>query len=142
MPDKKVARYVKDYGISKQIAQTLVADQLVAELFDGAAKLGPEENVEVRDIANYIANQKPDPIKITPDEIIEAIKEKKSGKIEDESELTKIAEEVIKENEVSANAYKSGKENAIQALIGGMMRKTGGKADAGKSMQVLKKLLN
>lgn len=141
MPDAKVARYVKDYGIAKQIAQTLVADQQVAELFDGAAKLGLEESVEVRDIANYIANQKPDPIKVTPDEIIEAIKEKKSGKIEDETELTKIAEEVIKENEVSANAYKSGKENAIQALIGGMMRKTGGKADANKAKEVLTKLL-
>ncbi len=142
LPDTKVARYVKDYEISKQIAQTLVADQLVAELFDGAAKLGKEESVEVRDIANYIANQKPDPLKITPDQIIEAIKDKKSGKIEDESELTKYAEEVIKENETSVAAFKSGKENALQALIGGMMRKTQGKADAGKSLEVLKKLLS
>ena len=142
LPDAKVARYVKDYEISKQIAQTLVADQLVAELFDGTAKLGKEESVEVRDIANYIANQKPDPIKVTPDEIIQAIKEKKSGKIEDESELSKIAEEVIKENETSVAAFKSGKENALQSLIGGMMRKTQGKADAGKSLEVLKKLLS
>ena len=67
---------------------------------------------------------------------------RKGGKIEDEAELSKIAEEVIKENETSVNAYKSGKENALQALIGGMMRKTQGKADAGKSMQVLKKLLS
>lgn len=141
LPWEKVERYVKDYGISPQIAQTLTNDQLVAELFDGAAKLALEEKVEVRDVANYIANQKPDPVKVSPDEIIQAIKEKKSGKIEDESELTKIAEEVIKENETSVNAYKSGKENALQALIGGMMRKTQGKADAGRSMTVLKELL-
>lgn len=141
LPWDKVARYVKEYGISEQIAQTLTADQVVAELFDGAAKLGLEENVSVRDVANYIANQKPDPLKVSPDEIIEAIKEKKSGKIEDEGELTKIAEEVIKENEASVNAYKSGKENALQALIGGMMRKTQGKADAGKAKEVLQKLL-
>lgn len=142
LPDAKVARYVKDYGLALQVAQTLTADQVVAELFDGAAKLALEESVAVKDVANYIANQKPDPLKVSPDEIIEAIKEKKSGKIEDESELTKIAEEVIKENEGSVNAYKSGKENAIQALIGGIMRKTQGKADAGKTMQVLKKLLS
>lgn len=142
LPDAKVARYIKDYGLAMQVAQTLVSEQIVAELFDGAAKLALEESVAVKDVANYIANQKPDPLKVSPDEIIQAIKEKKSGKIEDETELAKIAEEVIKENEVSVNAYKSGKENAIQALIGGMMRKTQGKADAGKSMEILKKLLS
>ena len=142
LPDAKIARYIKEYEISPQVANTLAADQAVAELFDGAAKLALEESIAVKDVANYIANQKPDPLKVSPDEIVETVKEKKSGKIEDEGELTKIAEEVIKENEVSANAYKSGKENAIQALIGGMMRKTQGKADAGKSMQVLKKLLS
>ncbi len=142
LPDTKVARYIKDYEISPQVANTLAADQTVAELFDGAAKLAIEESIPVKDIANYIANQKPDPLKVSPDEIVDAVKEKKSGKIEDEAQLSKIAEEVIKENEVSVKAYKSGKENAIQALIGGMMRKTQGKADAGKSMQVLKKLLS
>lgn len=142
LPWEKVERYVKDYEISKQIAQNLTADQLVAELFDGAAKLAVEESVSVKDVANFIANQKPDPLKVSPDEIVEKVKEKKSGKIEDETELAKLAEEVIKENEASVTAFKSGKENALQVLIGGMMRKTQGKADAGKSMQILKKLLS
>ena len=141
LPWEKVSRYVKDFGISEQIAQTLAADLSVAELFDGAAKLRIEEKVEVKDIANYIVNQKLDPLKVSPDEIIEKIKEKKSGKIEDEGELTKFAEEVIKENEVSVASYKAGKETAIQALIGGMMRKTQGKADAAKAKEVLEKLL-
>lgn len=142
LPWEKVERYIKDYEISKQIAQNLTADQLVAELFDGAAKLAVEESVSVKDVANFIANQKPDPLKVSPDEIVEKVKEKKSGKIEDETELAKLAEEVIKENESSVTAFKSGKENALQVLIGGMMRKTQGKADAGKSMQILKKLLS
>ncbi len=141
LPDEKIKRYIKDYEISEQAATTLAADQIVAELFDGTAKLGIEENVPVRDIANYITNQKPDPLKVSPDEIIEAIKEKKSGKIEDDETLTKIAEEVIKENEQSVNAYKSGKETAIQALIGGMMRKTQGKADANRAKEIFIKLL-
>lgn len=141
LPVAKIERYIKEYEISEKVAETLVSEESLAKLFDGAAKLGAEENVSIRDIANYIANQKPDPLKISPDEIIEAVKEKKSGKIEDESELTKIAQEVIKENEQSVAAYKSGKETAIQALIGGMMRKTQGKADAGKSKEVLLSLL-
>ena len=141
LPMKKIERYISEYEVSEKAAETIVGDQSLAILFDGAIKLGYEENVNPKDVANYLANQKLDPLKISPDEIIQAIKEKKSGKIEDESELTKIAEVVIKENEVSAIAYKSGKENAIQALIGGMMRKTQGKADATKSKEVLQNLL-
>ena len=88
-----------------------------------------------------IANQKIDSLRVSPDEIIQKIKEKKSGKIDNQDELAKIAEEVIKENEQSVAVFKSGKESAIQALIGGMMRKTQGKADATKTKLILEKLL-
>jgi aspartyl-tRNA(Asn)/glutamyl-tRNA(Gln) amidotransferase subunit B len=98
-------------------------------------------NIEVKDVANYLANSKIDPEKTSPDEIVASVKEKKSGKIGDEPELLKIAEEVIRENEKSVADYRSGKESAIQALIGGMMRKTQGKAEAGKSKEVLIRLL-
>jgi aspartyl-tRNA(Asn)/glutamyl-tRNA(Gln) amidotransferase subunit B len=141
LPVKKIERYIKEYGISEVVAETLVGEEILAELFDGAVKLGNEENVPAKEIANYLANQKLDPIKVSPDEVVQAVKEKKSGRIEDKGELSRIAEEVIKENEQSVNAYKSGKESAIQALIGGMMRKTEGKADAGKAKEILESLL-
>lgn len=141
LPMKKIERYIADYGISETTAETLVGEETLAELFDGAVKLGTEENVPAKDIANYLANQKLDPARISPDEIIESIKDKRSGKIDDEGALSKIAEEVIKENEKSVADYKSGKESAIQALIGGMMRKTQGKADPGKTKSVLESLL-
>ena len=141
LPMKKIERYLKEYQISEVVAETLVGEESLALLFDGAVKLGNEENVPAKEVANYLANQKIDPLKVTPDEIIQAIKEKKSGKIDNEEELVKIAEEVIKENEQSVAAFKSGKETAIQALIGGVMRKTQGKADANKTKEVLLKLL-
>jgi len=141
LPMKKIERYIKDYEISETTADTIVGDQALSLLFDGTIKLGQAENVTAKEVANYLANQKLDPLKISPDEIIEAIKEKKSGRIDDEESLIKVASEVIKENESSVNAYKGGKETAIMALVGGVMRKTQGKADAGKALIVLKKLL-
>lgn len=141
LPVKKIERYITDYGVSRVVAQTLVADQILAELFDGSAKLGLEEKIPVKDIANFIANLKLDPAIVSPDEIVQEVREKSSGKIEDEGELTKVAEEVIKENEKSVNAYKGGKETAIMALVGGVMRKTAGKADANKAKEILKILL-
>jgi aspartyl-tRNA(Asn)/glutamyl-tRNA(Gln) amidotransferase subunit B len=56
--------------------------------------------------------------------------------------LRKIAAEVITENEQSVAAYKGGKETAIMALVGGVMRKTQGKANAQKAREILKKLLD
>ena len=142
LPMKRIERYIAEYGITKVVAETLAGEETLAELFDGAVKLGSEEDVPAKEIANYLANQKLDPLKVSPDEIVQAVKEKKSGKIEDEGELSKIAQEVIAENEKSVSDYKSGKETAIQALIGGVMRKTQGKADAGKTNEILKKLLS
>ena len=141
LPVKKAERYINEYGISEVVAETIVGEETLAELFDGAVKLGNEENVPAKEVANYLANQKIDSLRVSPDEIIQKIKEKKSGKIDNQDELAKIAEEVIKENEQSVNAYKNGKETAIMALVGGMMRKTQGKADANKSKEVLERLL-
>lgn len=141
LPQAKTERYISEFGISKKVAETIVSDQSLAELFDGATKLGKEEGVDVKNIANYIANNKIDPLKISPDEIVASVKEKSSGRIDSEEEIEKIVAEVISENEQSVNAYKSGKESVIQSLIGGVMRKTQGKADAGKAKVILEKLL-
>lgn len=141
LPEQRIKKYLKEYGLSETVAKTLVSDESLAELFDGAVKLGLEENVSAKEIANYLANQKIDSLKISPDEIVQAVKEKKSGKIEDEGELEKIAQEVIKENEKSVSDYKSGKESAIMALVGGVMRKTQGKAEASVTRKILEELL-
>ncbi len=141
LPQAKIKKYISEFDISRKVAETIVSDQLMAELFDGAVHLGNEEKVNPKDIANFIANNKIDPVKISPDEIVASVKEKSSGRIDDEGQIEKIAAEVIAENEQSVSAYKSGKESAIQALIGGIMRKTQGKADAGKAKEILEKLL-
>lgn len=48
--------------------------------------------------------------------------------ISNESEIQKIVEEVIKENQKAVEDFKKGKENAIQFLVGQVMAKTKGKA--------------
>lgn len=141
LPVVRAARYVSEYGLSGKVAETLVSDLSLAELFDGAAKLADEEKIEVKDVANYLANSKIDPEKVSPDEIVGSVKEKRSGKIEDESELESIAKKVISENDKSVSDYKSGKIAAIQSLVGGMMRETKGKASAEKAREILERLL-
>ncbi len=65
------------------------------------------------------------------------IKEKGLVQITDEKEIEKIVKEVISKNKKAVKDYKSGKEAAVQYLIGQIMAKTKGKA----SPQIVKTIL-
>jgi len=62
----------------------------------------------------------------SPDEIV---KEKGLLKVEGDIVAT-AAEEAIKENPVAVADYKAGKEKALNSLVGAIMKKTKGRADA------------
>ena len=63
------------------------------------------------------------------------------GQVSDESELEKIAEEVIKENPQPVADYKAGKEASLQFLIGQIMKKSKGKANPQVTGEILRKKL-
>lgn len=70
------------------------------------------------------------------------IKEKNLGQSSDEGELSEIVDKVIVENEQSVDDYKSGKENALQFLMGQAMKKTQGKANPQMVIGILKEKLS
>jgi aspartyl-tRNA(Asn)/glutamyl-tRNA(Gln) amidotransferase subunit B len=61
--------------------------------------------------------------------------------ISDGEALNKIIDESIRENPNSVNDYLGGKENAIQYLVGQVMRKSKGKANPKVVLEILKKRL-
>jgi len=86
-------------------------------------------------------NKKPDINSILPVQIIEEIKGKKVGIIEDANELEKLAKQAISENSKAVEDYKKGKEVALQVLVGGIMKLSLGKADVSKVKPLIEKLL-
>jgi len=72
----------------------------------------------------------------------EIVTEKNLRQVSDHSQLDKIANEVIAENQKSVNDYKSGKENALMFLVGQLMRKSQGKADPKAAKNILKEKLD
>ncbi|MCX7703552.1 MAG: Asp-tRNA(Asn)/Glu-tRNA(Gln) amidotransferase subunit GatB, partial [Planctomycetota bacterium] len=58
-----------------------------------------------------------------------------------EEELSKIAEEVLRENDSAVRAYKDGKKTALKHLLGSLMRKSKGRADPKVAESLLQKLL-
>jgi aspartyl-tRNA(Asn)/glutamyl-tRNA(Gln) amidotransferase subunit B len=69
------------------------------------------------------------------------VKEKNLVQITDESALLELIEDVIKGNPKAVNQYKSGKLQAIGALVGQVMKKTQGRANPQLVNKILKEKL-
>ena len=74
-----------------------------------------------------------------PSQIIE---EKNLGQMQDSSKIETAVESVIAANAKSVEDYKAGKQNALQFLMGQVMKETQGKANPMKVIEILKSKLN
>ncbi|TCT15319.1 aspartyl/glutamyl-tRNA(Asn/Gln) amidotransferase subunit B [Natranaerovirga pectinivora] len=75
----------------------------------------------------------------SPNTIVE---EEGLKQISDDGALIDMAKEVISSNEKVVADYLSGKEQAVQSLMGQMMKKTKGQANPKKVIDILKDILN
>ncbi|MCD6115123.1 Asp-tRNA(Asn)/Glu-tRNA(Gln) amidotransferase subunit GatB [bacterium] len=73
-----------------------------------------------------------------PSDILE---EKRFVQVSEKSEVKKIAKKIIQDNPKPVQDFLAGKENAIQFLIGQMMKETKGMVDPNKAKEILIKLL-
>ena len=142
LPWEKSKRYENEFGIKRDDAEILTYSKELAEFLENAIEHGQKHKIDPKDIANYIINKKPDIATLLPTQVIEEIKGKRMGIIQDEEELQKLAKQSIDENPQSAKDYKAGKAVALQALIGGVMRLSAGKADPQTVSKTLEKLLD
>lgn len=141
LPDAKKERFLKEYALSDYNAEILTRTVAMADYFEEAVKVGKEHSVDATKIANTIINKKVNIDTILPAELI---KDMRASVVEDtmnETDLEKIAEEVLAANEKSVADYKAGKTNAIMFLVGQTMRKVAGKAKADTVKAALESLL-
>ncbi|MBI2019908.1 Asp-tRNA(Asn)/Glu-tRNA(Gln) amidotransferase subunit GatB [Candidatus Daviesbacteria bacterium] len=124
LPWNRAKRYQTKLGIKKNDAQH-----------------GRKHKIIPQEIANYLINKKSDINTLLPTQIIEEILDKRVGVIENEEELEKMAKEAMTENPTAVDDFVKGKQQAIQVLIGAVMRRTQGKADAKRAREILEKLL-
>jgi len=69
------------------------------------------------------------------------VKTEKLEKVSGSDELSKVAEEVIKENPDAVEDYKAGKQEALNFLMGRVMQKMRGRADADVVIKLLRERL-
>jgi aspartyl-tRNA(Asn)/glutamyl-tRNA(Gln) amidotransferase subunit B len=63
------------------------------------------------------------------------------AQVSDESELKQVVERVIGENPKAVADFRSGKQQAIGALLAGVRQATGGSANMGLASKILRDLL-
>ena len=141
LPDSKRRRFEQELKIKSADARVLTESKELAEFFEKTVEVGKANNVSPQQIANYIINRKPDINSVSPDQIVKDIASKGTGVIGDIKELEKVCKEVVAENQATVGDFTKGKVNAMQALIGAVMKKTAGKADVSKAREILEKLI-
>lgn len=141
LPWDKEERFIAEYGLNKENSRILTQERELAEYFEEAVRHGKAHEVDPKQIANFIINQKPNIEKFLPTQVVEEIKGKKVGIIEDTLVLKKLAQEAIEENPDSVESYKKGKLGALNVILGTVMKKSSGKADIGKVREILKEML-
>ncbi|OGC50195.1 hypothetical protein A2716_03210 [candidate division WWE3 bacterium RIFCSPHIGHO2_01_FULL_40_23] len=136
LPDKKVERFVRIYGIGVDTARVLCESLELSEKFEKASK-----ETDPKRLANLLVN-KTDLRNLDVDNLLKRIKVKED--LLDESALKVIVKDVInlKENVKAIKDYKSGKEQSIMFLLGAVMKKANGKADPLLVKEILRKEIN
>ncbi|MBI2595597.1 hypothetical protein HYW46_02575 [Candidatus Daviesbacteria bacterium] len=138
-PKNKIKRW-ELLGVPYNSGATIIR-QGMSNFFEEAVKIGESEGVAAQKIANYIINQKVDLVDSSPKQVVDDVAGKSMGVIGDTGELEKLANEAISENPKIVEDYKKGKESAVQALIGVVMKKTSGKAEPSVTKKCLEKML-
>ncbi len=145
LPDAKLVRFMKEYGLGEYDANILTTSLQAADFYEESIKYSASsikyKNTQPKTIANWIINKKVDIERTSPEELLEAIQQKNNMSGITDEELEKIIEKVIQDNAKAVTDYKSGKEQALMFLVGQVLRETKGKADPAQIKNKLSSLI-
>ena len=79
--------------------------------------------------------------KTLPADLVSQIYQKTQTAYVSDTELEKIVKKVLGENKKAVQDFKSGKDAALQVLVGAVMRKSEGNIDPQKAKAMLENLL-
>ena len=141
LPRQKRERFEKVYQLTTDLARILTKTRELAEYFERAAIEAKKNQVAHLEIAKEIVNRKINPNLITANQLVLRIKRKSSGLIKAKKTLASLAKNAIKTSPSVARDYRAGKTQALDRLIGEVMKLSKGKASPQTTRQILVELL-
>ncbi len=139
LPEPKRKRFVNDFGLSGEFADILVSDAARADYFENAVKLGKNETLTPKMIADLIVNKKLDEKYPEPAGLVKRIIEMSSVSYLGEEEVENAVKSVLMDQEKAVKDYKNGNGNVIGFLIGMVQKKLSGQ---GNPQTVREKLID
>lgn len=136
LPWETKERLISEYKLSEDSAGMLTTGTGF-DLLGRFEKLAKENDPQK--VANLLIN-KPEYRELDADKFKKILSDSEN-KVTDEDELSKIVEKVVKENPDAVSDYEKGKENAVQFLLGQVMRETRGKADPKVATKIIEGIL-
>ena len=133
-PYQKDRKYPLNLGeldyLMKKIAQGHLSTALARQYLD---EVFAKENVLTRQ--EFLRQDQ------VREEIISILQNSQYRLLDEADVLEAIAKEAIEKNEKAVNEFRSGKEKALNVMLGYMMKKTQGKANAQKAAELIKRLI-
>ena len=137
LPDEKLARFIKQFNLSKYQAEILIATKEKANYYEEAVKVGKKHKLTPIELANVIINKRVDIEKILPAELIQILIKKRVAPTVSKKELGKLVEKVLRDHAKAVADYKAGKKEALGFLIGQVSRTAKGKIDPKQTRKLL-----
>jgi len=140
LPEKLVEELI----LRSKVESYKVEELIRLERWDLVEKL-VSEGLNYEKAVNMVlsANEKTlEQINEDPQSFVKILNEKEAGKLSSYEELDPVVEKVIGENKKSVEDYKKGQENALNYLVGQVMRETGGKANPQVTRKMLQQKIN
>lgn len=137
LPEQKLRRYLKEYHLKETDANRLVHERETASFYEQVVRTS---QLDPQKVANLIINNK---IRtdVGVDEFITQAKAMLQPKQTDEGLLSTSIREVLEANNSAVESYKNGKESILMYLVGQVMQKMKGKADAQRVKEELLKTI-
>lgn len=141
MPDKKCARFIKNYALNEYNARILTQTRQLADYFEAVVKVGTKQKISAIKIANRIINKKINPAQTSAILLVKTLGQHTQKPVMSQEELKKIISQTLHQNKSAVNDFKKGKTEVIGFLIGQVMSKSNGKADPKEAKIIISRKL-
>lgn len=121
LPDAKIDRFIKDYGLNMYDAGLLTDTNQLADYFEECVKTG---KVPAKKLANWIINKKVDIDTVLPARLIASILKAEEVAAVSDDDIQKV----LADNPKAVADYKAGKQQVLGFLVGQVMKISKGDA--------------
>ena len=141
LPDKKMKRFKKGYGLTEEESIALTETKERADYFESCVSLvevNKEYSVLTQSgIAKAMINRKQDNTTISPYDFLEELKQKIDDRSIDASAIAEAVQSVLLEQKNAVAEFRKGKTGVLMFLVGQTLKRLRGKGDAKQIEQLL-----